>query len=120
MRTFRDLLVWQRGMELAEAIYDASRAFPQDERFGLTNQIRRCAVSVPSNIAEGHARQLRADYLRFLRIARGSLAELETQLLLAQRLKHLSQEHHASSLAREVAAMLNALIKALEAKEERQ
>lgn len=119
VRTFRDLLVWQRAMELAETVYASTAAFPKDERFGLVLQMRRAAVSVPSNIAEGHARQARADYIRMLRIARGSLAELETQTLLAERLGWLPDEGPERRLQREVAAMLHALIVKLESKPRR-
>src|SRR5688572_6107760 len=79
IRTHRDLIAWQRGMTLSKEIYTATRAMPEDERFGLTNQMRRAAVSVPSNIAEGYALETRKSYLRHLRISRGSLAELSTQ-----------------------------------------
>lgn len=83
VRSYRDLAVWNRAMQLARAVYRATDAFPDNERFGLTNQMRRAAVSVPSNIAEGHARSTTADFLRFVSITLGSLAELETQVFLA-------------------------------------
>lgn len=83
MRSHRDLEVWQKAMDLARVVYAMTKGFPVDERFGLTNQVRRAAVSVPSNIAEGAARGSKADFIRFLRIALGSLAEVETQVLLA-------------------------------------
>ena len=89
IRDYRDLRVWQLAMELAVSIYTGTERFPPDERFGLTNQLRRAAVSVPSNIAEGNARNSTADYLRFLRFSRGSLAEIHTQLVLARRLDYL-------------------------------
>src|SRR6476646_11745789 len=89
VRTFRDLIAWQRAMVLAKEVYRVTGGMPESEKFGLTNQMRRAAVSIPSNIAEGHARQSRADYLKFLRIARGSLAELATQVELAVNLKML-------------------------------
>jgi four helix bundle protein len=116
VRTFHDLQIWQRSMELAEAVYAGTTSFPADERFGLTNQMRRAAVSVPSNIAEGHARQSRSDYIRLLRIARGSLAELETQTELATRLGYLTESNVLRSLTRECAAMLHAMIVSLERK----
>jgi len=105
-------------MELAEAVYAATSKMPPDERFGLTSQLRRAAVSVPSNIAEGHARRSRQDYLRFLRMARGSVAEVSTQLELAFRLRLISPDQQLSDLVGEVARILQALIRALEAKEE--
>lgn len=82
-RPHHDLKVWQQAMELARAVYMLSRDFPADERFGLTSQVRRAAVSVPSNIAEGYARGSQRELVQFLYIARGSLSELETQLQLA-------------------------------------
>jgi four helix bundle protein len=83
VRDFTDLRVWQQGMQLTTAIYAATRLFPREEQFGLTSQLRRCAVSVPSNIAEGHSRNQHGDFLRFLTIARGSLGEMKTQLWVA-------------------------------------
>ena len=88
--SFRDLEVWQQAMDLVVECYRLSEAFPKDERYGLTSQLRRAAVSIPSNIAEGHARQHTKEFLQFLSIARGSLAELETQLILAERLNFAS------------------------------
>ncbi len=84
IKTFRDLIAWQKSMMLAKETYKATSLMPDTERFGLTAQMRRAAVSIPSNIAEGHGRQSRPDYIRFLKTARGSLMELQTQVLLAQ------------------------------------
>jgi four helix bundle protein len=84
---FRELHVWQRGMDLVEAVYRVSAAFPKSELYGLTGQIRRAAVSIPSNIAEGHSRASTKEYLNHLSIAQAPLAELETQLEIAVRLK---------------------------------
>ena len=92
LQSYRFLEVWQRGIDLVELIYKLSAAFPSDERFGLTSQVRRAAVSIPSNIAEGYGRSHRGDYLRFLSIARGSLSEVETQLIVAGRLKFAIRE----------------------------
>ena len=89
---YRDLDVWQTSMALVKDVYEVTRGFPKSELFGLTQQLQRSAVSIPSNIAEGHARSRTGDYLRFLSIARGSLAEAQTQLYLAQRLRY-SEEH---------------------------
>lgn len=89
IKSFRDLQAWQKAIALCKSVYAASRLFPDQERFGLTAQIRRAVVSVPSNIAEGYARSSTGDYLRFLSMARGSLAEVETQLILAQELDFL-------------------------------
>lgn len=90
IRRYQDLEVWQRAMQLVVTIYKETDNFPKAEVYGLTNQIRRAAVSIPSNIAEGHGRSNR-DFGRFLAIARGSLAELETQLELARRIGYLPQ-----------------------------
>jgi four helix bundle protein len=84
---FRELHVWQRGMDLVEAVYRVSAVFPRSELYGLTGQIRRAAVSIPSNIAEGHSRASTKEYLNHLSMAQASLAELETQLEIAVRLK---------------------------------
>lgn len=86
VRSYRDLIAWQKAMDLAEAVFRLSARFPKTEAFALTSQMRRAALSVPSNIAEGQGRGATKEYVRFLRIARGSTQELETQLLLAQRL----------------------------------
>jgi len=82
-KSYKDLLIWQRGMALAKSVYRLSARFPEDERYGLISQVRRAAVSVPSNIAEGQARHTAKEFLQFLWHAQGSLAEVETQLLLS-------------------------------------
>jgi len=86
IESYRDLVVWQQAMDLAVAIYDATKAWPKEELYGLTNQVRRAATSVPANIAEGFGRENRGSYQQFLRIAQGSLKELETHLLISQRI----------------------------------
>jgi four helix bundle protein len=86
IKSYRDLKVWQLGMEIAEQAYHLSRMFPREELYGLTSQLRRAAVSVPANIAEGHARAFTKEYQRYLSIAVGSLAEVETFLELCRRL----------------------------------
>ena len=91
-KSYRDLIVWQKGMDLVEVLYRCSQAFPPDERFGLTSQLRRAAVSIPSNIAEGNSRGTTKDFLKFLDIAYGSLAEVETQVQIANRLRYLNDE----------------------------
>ena len=105
-------MVWNLGMDLAVELYGLTSAFPADERFGLTAQVRKAAVSVPSNIAEGHARGFTGDYIRFLRIGKGSLAEMETQTILAQRLGYLEPDRVEPFLNRtnELGRMLNGLI----------
>lgn len=90
-KSYRDLEVWKKAMELAREVYKVTAKFPAEERFGLTNQIRRAVVSVSSNLAEGHARATAADFSRFISISMGSVAELETQLLLSSYLGYLGQ-----------------------------
>ncbi len=116
VRHYRDLLVWQKALTWVELVYEESRIWPSDERFGLISQVRRAAVSVPSNIAEGCARRSTPDFLRFLFIARGSLAEVETQLILAQRLAYIEEAALARLLeaADEISRMLSGLISKLE------
>ena len=88
-KRYRDLDVWQRSMRLAKEIYKVTQRFPADERFGLINQLRRAAVSVPSNLAEGHARFGAGEFSRFISITMGSVAELETQILLSSDLSYI-------------------------------
>jgi four helix bundle protein len=115
---FRELRVWQDAMALAEAVYAATRLFPPEERFGLTSQLRRASVSTASCIAEGNARHSTRDYLRFLSMSSGSLAEIETQLLLARRFGYLSDEGISLLLAplHGLARQLQALRKSLSSK----
>jgi len=96
VKSFRDLDVWRLGLELAELIYKCTAGFPKSEVFGLSNQMRRAAVSIPSNIAEGRARNSSREFLHFLSISRGSLAELETQLELAIRLDYADSDLQAA------------------------
>ena len=112
--SFRDLRVWQAAMSLAVHIYDLTRDWPTDERFGLTSQIRRSVSSVAANIAEGHGRQMPRAFVQFLRIAQGSLRETETHLELAQRVG-IADENVAASIQTEiddVSRMLKGLIAA--------
>jgi four helix bundle protein len=111
----KDLLVWQRGMDLVETVYRVTTTLPLDEQFGLVAQMRRAAVSIPSNIAEGYGRQATGDYRRHLLFSRGSLLELETQLLLCLRLGFLSSDQANSILSEiaELSKMLRALISKL-------
>ena len=92
-RGFKDLVAWQRGISLVEQVYDSSRSWPADERFGLVAQIRRAAVSVPSNVAEGNARTGTREFLHHVSIAFGSLAEVETHVVIAERLGFLDKGH---------------------------
>jgi four helix bundle protein len=109
------LETWQRAMELAEAVDAATRAYPKDEMYGLTSQTRRSAISVPSNIAEGQGRGSARDFARFLAVARGSLCELETQLLLGARLKYVDAAVIDALLKQSgtVGRLLNGLIRSI-------
>lgn len=113
VKTYRDLIVWQKSMKLVTDIYTVTRSFPSDELYTLTNQLRRCAISIPSNIAEGYGRNSTLDYKRFLQIATGSLFELQTQIEIAVNLKYLAAEIFNSlfNAAKEIEYMLIALIK---------
>lgn len=93
VRDFTDLRVWRSAMDLAEEVYRLTWTFPRQEHYGLANQLQRAAVSVPSNIAEGHGRSQSGEYMRFLSIARGSLAEMKTQLMLATRLGYVQEDN---------------------------
>jgi four helix bundle protein len=115
VRSYKDLLAWQKSMDLVAAVYRASQGFPKEEIFGLVSQIRRASVSVPSNIAEGHARTSRKEFQYFLSNARGSLAELETQLTIAHQLEYIDETAINQLLDRlgEVGRILNGLLAAL-------
>jgi len=115
VNSYRDLLVWQRGIDLVECVYQATRSFPRQEVYGLTAQLRRAAVSVPSNIAEGHGRDHLGDYLHHLSIANGSLMELETQVVVARRLGYVTTDLESSLLrdSGEVGRMLAGLSRSL-------
>jgi len=115
-RDFRKIEAWRFADDLAVAVYDATKSFPADERYGLTQQLRRAAVSVPSNIAEGAGRATKSDYLRFCSIGRGSLAELRYQLHLACRLGYLDEGEYTAleALADRVGAVLHGLMQAIE------
>lgn len=115
-RSFQGLLVWRQAMDLARDSYLLTKKFPKEELYGLTSQMRRAAVSIPANIAEGSGRSTRKDYVNFLRIAQGSLRELETYLLLAPKMGLIPPEAVAALLAQldSVAKLLNRLIQAIE------
>jgi four helix bundle protein len=107
--SFKDLTVWQKSFALAKEVYVLSSKLPKEEQFGLVSQMRRCAISIPSNIAEGHQRNNTREYKQFLGIAKGSAAELETQLLLSQEIHYLDIEKELVLLT-EIQKMLNSLI----------
>lgn len=112
IQSFRDLIVWQKSMDLVVLVYNLTDKYPKNEIYGLTSQSRRAAVSIPSNIAEGRLRGTRKDFRQFLIISFASGAELETQLEIALRLKYILQEEYQKSvmLLNEVMKMLNAMI----------
>ena len=112
IRDYRDLIVWQKGIALTKAVYSLTRRFPKYEIFALTDQLQRAAVSVPSNIAEGQARQHTGEFRQFLYMALGSLAELDTQVTIAQELKYVSVEEclQIDRLITEMRKMLHTLI----------
>jgi four helix bundle protein len=115
---FQDLKVWQRAMELAEVVYELTRRFPPEELYGLTSQLRRASVSIASNIAEGRGRGSDGDFRHFLNIAQGSTYEVQTQLLLVQRLRigDLPASQKAEALCIETSKMLGAFIQSLGAR----
>jgi four helix bundle protein len=115
-QTFRELVAWQRAMQLVTEVYRLTEQFPRKETYGLTSQIRRAAVSVASNIAEGQARHSHREFLRFLSIARGSIAEVQTQLLIAQNLSYVdtTQADSLITQASDVCRLVNALYSAIE------
>ncbi len=112
MKTYKDLIVWQKSIELVKEIYTLTDKFPKEEIFGLTSQMRRCAVSIPSNIAEGKMRTSTKEFSRFLYISYGSGAELETQIIIAKNLNKTNSLSYdrVDLLLEEVMRMLNALI----------
>jgi len=118
MKTFRELIVWQKAMIFVTEVYKISKQFPNDENFGLTSQIRKSAVSIPSNISEGYGREGLNDYLRFLNIAIASLFELQTQLEIAFNLEYINKEKFDNlyELSREIERMLSSFIRSLKSK----
>jgi four helix bundle protein len=116
---YRDLIAWQKAMDMVNAIYDATEGFPKREVYSLTDQIRRAAVSIPSNIAEGQAHYSNREFVHYLRHSRGSLAELETQIQIAQRRNYLSDTQAAELLKQtdEVGRILSGLINSLKRSE---
>jgi four helix bundle protein len=117
VKSFRDLRVWQAAMDLVEKIYRLTQKFPNHEVYGLTNQLRRAAVSIPSNIAEGHAREHTKEYLNFLSVTQGSIAEVQTQVEIADRLGYAAHSavrevlDDSVSLSKQLYALRNAVAK---------
>ncbi|NJL64926.1 MAG: four helix bundle protein [Methylacidiphilales bacterium] len=117
IRSYRDLKVWQKGMDIAELCYLMTKSFPKDEIYGIISQIRRASVSVPANIAEGYGRDSKGEYVHFLKIAQGSLKELETHILLSIRV-NLTTSEEANQILGEcesLGKMLRSLIRSIQA-----
>lgn len=113
LRGHKDLEAWKKGMTLVTTVYKVTRDFPKEEMYGITNQMRRAAVSIPSNIAEGASRGFHKEFAQFLHIALGSLSELETQILIAGNLQYLSNVEHLTSETEMLRKLLNGLIYSL-------
>ncbi len=116
MKDYKDLISWQKSMQLAVEVYRLTKLLPKEETYGLSSQLRRAAVSISSNIAEGYGREFTSEYARFLKIARGSLYETETQLYLCEKLQFLPQDKLAPalSLCGEIGRMLNTMLRRLQ------
>jgi len=114
LKSFRDLEVWKMSMDLAAAVYEMTSSFPQSELYGLVSQMRRAAVSIPSNIAEGQGRKNAKEFCQFLHIAKGSLAELDTQLELSRRFGFLTQNDSIEDIIKVIRVMLINLIASLQ------
>ncbi len=114
-KNYKDLIVWQKAIDLAELTYKLTTGFPKEEIYGITSQMRRCSISIASNIAEGQARSSIPQFKHFLTISKGSIAELQTQLIIAERLKYLSTEQNSvfQALLSDIARLLNGLINSL-------
>jgi four helix bundle protein len=117
-KNYKDLIAWQKAMDLVEMVYKATGQFPKEELYGLSNQIRRAVVSIPSNIAEGQGRNSRNEFRRFLTISHGSLREVETQILIAERLHYLKQgqTEPLMNLSSEVGRLINGLCNSIDGK----
>ena len=112
----KDLDIWKRSIDLVVETYKITATFPDSEKFGLTNQMRRASVSVPSNIAEGSARKSSKEYLQFLYISQGSLSELDTQYIIAERLKYCNTIDHVFQEIKSLKLMIGAVIKKIQSK----
>ena len=114
LKSYKELIVWQKSMLLVKDIYLITAQFPADEKYGVVSQMRRACISIPSNIAEGWGRLSKKSYTQFLRISRGSLYELETQLLIIKELNYIKETKKQEDLIIEISKMLNSLIKKLD------
>lgn len=117
MQSYRDLILWRKAINLVEIVYKVTQAWPKDEAYGLTSQVRRAVVSIPANVAEGQGRNSPRDFLRFLAIANGSLVEFETHLFIAHRLSYIAQEarDHLLEQTAEISRLLQGLVRSLRA-----
>ena len=115
IKTFKELEIWKKGIELVKEVYKLTEKFPDSELYGLTSQMRRCAVSMPSNVAEGFRRKHSKEFKQFLNVALGSLAELETQIIIAKELGYLEdgRENHIAELTDHTSRMIATLLKKL-------
>jgi four helix bundle protein len=115
VQSYKDLVVWQKAMDLVEMVYRQTKGFPKEELYGLTSQLRRAVVSIPSNIAEGQGRAGSTEFSRFLNIAYGSLLEVETQLLIARRLQYVNEAELTNilELVSRVGQLINGLLRSL-------
>jgi four helix bundle protein len=122
IQSYRDLIAWQKSMDLAVTCYQLTRTFPKEEMYGLSSQIRRAASSIPANIAEGYGREYRKEYIHFLRISQGSLKELETHLILSSRINIVKDPELQTLLDRcdSIGRVLHGLIRALEKRGEKE
>ena len=116
LKSYKELIVWQKGIELVKEVYIATTKLPQHELYGLSSQMRRSSISIPSNIAEGHKRKNIKEFLQFLRISYGSAAELETQIIILQELYPNIDVAKLLDLIEEIQKILNSILKKLEAK----
>jgi four helix bundle protein len=118
IRSYKDLIVWQKGIELVTSVYSISKTFPNEEKFGLINQLNRAVVSVPANIAEGWGRESSKNYLQFLRISRGSLMEVETLMIISKNFNYLDNTSFStiSDKIEETGKILQGLIKSIQQK----
>ena len=118
IKDYRELIVWQKAMDLVETIYQTTRTFPKEEIYGLTSQIRRAAISIPSNIAEGNGRNTTRDYVHFLGMAYGSVKEVETQVLIAERLRYINSGRSVElvTMTGETARLISGLMNSLNRK----
>ncbi len=116
VNNYKDLIVWQKAILLVKSVYEISASFPDSEKFGLIQQVRRAAVSIPSNIAEGWGRKSTGSFSQFLKISKGSLCEVETQLIIAVELKFIKKEKikEINDLSEEISRMLRSLVDTLE------